>query len=116
MVRPPSFAPKRLNIGSFVNVHVIRDDTKRQFFLRYEAERQALRHIIRNTTLSPRTRAEAQLQLTQMPTYSRPTQIRNRCLIGGEGRGVLRDFKMSRFNFRIQALAGNLPGVRKASW
>lgn len=58
--------------------------------------RQALRYIIRNTTLAPRVRAEAQLQLTQMHAYTRPTQIRNRCIIGGQARGVLSDFKMTR--------------------
>lgn len=58
--------------------------------------RQALRYIIRNTTLPPRVRAEAQLQLTQMHCYTRPTQIRNRCIMGGQGRGVLSDFKMTR--------------------
>lgn len=58
--------------------------------------RQALRYIIRNTTLPARTRVEAQLQLTQMHCYTRPTQIRGRCIHGGKGRGVLRDFKMSR--------------------
>ena len=58
--------------------------------------RQALRYIIRNTTLPARTRAEAQLQLTQMHCYTRPTQIRNRCILGGKGRGILSDFKMSR--------------------
>lgn len=58
--------------------------------------RQALRYIIRNTTLPARTRAIAQLQLTQMHCYTRPTQIRNRCIFGGKGRGVLADFKMSR--------------------
>ncbi|CAK7198818.1 40S ribosomal protein mrp2, mitochondrial [Sporothrix eucalyptigena] len=113
---PPSFRPKKLDLGCFVNIRVIRDDAKRQIFQKHEAERQALRHIIRNTTLPPRARAEAQLQLTQLPVYSRPTQIRNRCLLGGKSRGILRDFKMSRFNFRMQALAGNLPGVKKASW
>ncbi|KIH91625.1 mitochondrial 40S ribosomal protein MRP2 [Sporothrix schenckii 1099-18] len=110
MVRPPSFAPRKCDLGCFVNIRTIRDDTKRHFFMRHEAERQALRHIIRNTTLSPRTRAEAQLQLTQMHVYTRPTQIRNRCILGGKSRGILRDFKLSR------ALSGNLPGVRKASW
>ena len=58
--------------------------------------RQALRYIIRNTTLAPRVRAEAQLQLTQMHCYTNPTQIRNRCILGGKGRGILSDFKMSR--------------------
>lgn len=115
------FRPKKLDLGCFINIRVIRDDAKRQIFQRHEAERcvslescsrtvcrelsmltlvsqlrQALRHIIRNTTLPPRARAEAQLQLTQMPVYSRPTQIRNRCILGGKSRGVLRDFKLSR--------------------
>ncbi|KAI0487298.1 ribosomal protein S14p/S29e [Xylaria cf. heliscus] len=110
------FRAKKLDIGSFVNVKVLRDHTKRKTFAAHEPERQALRYIIRNTTLPARTRAEAQLQLTQMHCYTRPTQIRGRCLLGGKGRGILRDFKMSRYNFRMEALAGNLPGVRKASW
>ena len=38
----------------------------------------------------------AQLQLTQMHAYTRPTQIKNRCTMGTKGRGILRDFKMSR--------------------
>jgi ribosomal protein S14 len=58
--------------------------------------RQALRYMIRNTTLPPRVRATAQLQLSQMHCYTRPTQIRNRCIMGGQGRGVLRAFKMTR--------------------
>ncbi|KAL8825642.1 MAG: hypothetical protein Q9191_004291 [Dirinaria sp. TL-2023a] len=58
--------------------------------------RQALRYIIRNTTLPPRARAQAQLKLSQMHCYTRPTQIRNRCIEGGKGRGVLSDFRMAR--------------------
>lgn len=52
--------------------------------------------MIRNTTLPPRVRATAQMQLSQMHAYTRPTQIRNRCIMGGQGRGVLRAFKMTR--------------------
>lgn len=52
--------------------------------------------MIRNTTLPPRVRAEAQLQLTQMHCYTRGTQIRNRCVMGGKARGIFRDFKMTR--------------------
>jgi ribosomal protein S14 len=60
------------------------------------SNRQALRYIIRNLSLPPRTRAQAQLQLADMHAYTRSTQIRNRCIEGGKGRGILRDFKMSR--------------------
>lgn len=58
--------------------------------------RQALRYIIHNTTLSQRTRAQAQLELSQMHCYTRLTQINNRCIEGGKSRGVLSDFRMSR--------------------
>ncbi|KAH8886789.1 glucocorticoid receptor-like (DNA-binding domain) [Thozetella sp. PMI_491] len=110
------FRAKKLDLGCFINSRIIRDHSKRKVFAEFEPERQALRYIIRNTTLPARTRAEAQLQLTQMHCYTRPTQIRNRCIMGGKSRGVLADFKMTRFNFRMQALAGNIPGVKKASW
>ncbi|KAI0393397.1 glucocorticoid receptor-like (DNA-binding domain) [Xylariaceae sp. FL0594] len=107
---------KKLDIGCFLNTWIIRDHSKRKAFAANEPERQALRYIIQNTTLPARTRAEAQLQLAKMHCYTRPTQIRNRCILGGKSRGVFRDFKMSRYQFRMEALAGNIPGVKKASW
>ncbi|KAG9992493.1 hypothetical protein KCU78_g19361, partial [Aureobasidium melanogenum] len=69
-----------------------------------------------NTLLPQRARAQAQLQLSQMHCYTRPTQIKNRCIAGGKGKGVFRDFRMARYQFRMHALAGQLPGVKKASW
>jgi ribosomal protein S14 len=41
-------------------------------------------------------RAQAQLELSQMHMYTRSTVINNRCIEGGKGRGVFRDFKMHR--------------------
>lgn len=64
--------------------------------IHFEHYRQALRYIIRNLSLPARTRAQAQLQLTDMHCYTRSTQIRNRCIEGGKGRGVLRDFSTLR--------------------
>ncbi|KAI9037307.1 mitochondrial 37S ribosomal protein uS14m [Aspergillus affinis] len=110
------FRSKKLDLGGFVNIRAIRDHTKRKAFEQYEPERQALRYIIRNTSLPQRTRAQAQLQLTQMHAYTRPTQIKNRCVAGGIARGIIRDFRIARYQFREQALAGELPGVKKASW
>ncbi|KAI9758190.1 MAG: hypothetical protein M4579_003164 [Chaenotheca gracillima] len=110
------FRAKKLDIAGYINSKVIRDHTKRKVFAKHETERQALRYIARNTTLPQRMRAQAQLQLSQMHCYMNPTQIKNRCTEGGRGRGVLRDFRMARYPFRMNALAGNLPGVKKASW
>jgi len=40
----------------------------------------------------------------------------NRCGICGRRRGYMRKFGICRICFRENALAGNIPGVRKSSW
>ncbi len=40
----------------------------------------------------------------------------NRCPICGRSRAYLRRFAMCRICFRSRALAGEIPGVVKASW
>lgn len=40
----------------------------------------------------------------------------NRCQICGRNRSYIRHFGMCRICFRKEALAGNIPGVMKASW
>ncbi|WP_432735582.1 type Z 30S ribosomal protein S14 [Maridesulfovibrio sp. FT414] len=40
----------------------------------------------------------------------------NRCPICGRPRAFLRKYGVCRICFREKALAGELPGVRKASW
>jgi small subunit ribosomal protein S14 len=45
-----------------------------------------------------------------------PTRLRNRCKTCGRPRGFLRKFMLCRICFRKFALAGEIPGVTKASW
>jgi small subunit ribosomal protein S14 len=40
----------------------------------------------------------------------------NRCSITGRPKGYMRQFGISRIQFREMASAGLIPGVRKASW
>lgn len=40
----------------------------------------------------------------------------NRCPLCGRPRAFLRKFRMCRICFRSRALAGEIPGVVKASW
>lgn len=40
----------------------------------------------------------------------------NRCMVCGRPRGFLRKFELCRICFRERALAGEIPGVIKASW
>ena len=48
------------------------------------------------------------------PKFS--TRKINRCKICGRRHGFLRDFQICRICFRELASAGNLPGIKKASW
>jgi small subunit ribosomal protein S14 len=98
---PVKFRARQLDVGGFVNKWIIRDHTKRKVYAEYEPERQALRYIIRNTTLPQRMRAAAQIQLAQMHCYTRSTQINNRCQGGGRVRGVFRDFRLARVSFSL---------------
>ncbi len=54
--------------------------------------------------------------LQSLPRNASPTRLKNRCRVTGRGRGYLRDFGVSRIVFREKAHAGELPGIRKASW
>ena len=54
--------------------------------------------------------------LQELPKNSCPTRIHNRCMIFGRPRGYMRQFGISRIDFRELASAGLIPGVKKASW
>ncbi len=54
--------------------------------------------------------------LAKLPRDSSPTRSHNRCEITGRSKAVLRKFKVSRIMLRELALAGKIPGLRKASW
>jgi small subunit ribosomal protein S14 len=54
--------------------------------------------------------------LQKLPRDASPVRLNNRCPLTGRSRGFLRDFGVSRIVFREMALAGKIPGVRKASW
>lgn len=54
--------------------------------------------------------------LQKLPRNASPVRLNNRCPLTGRSRGYLRTFGVSRIVFREMALAGKIPGVRKASW
>ena len=54
--------------------------------------------------------------LAKLPRDSSPTRSHLRCEITGRRRGNLRKFKVCRIKLRELALAGVIPGLRKASW
>ena len=54
--------------------------------------------------------------LDKLPKNASPVRLKNRCQITGRPRGYIGYFGMSRIVFRDMALAGKIPGVKKASW
>ena len=54
--------------------------------------------------------------LQKLPKNSAAIRMHNRCTISGRPKGYMRQFGLSRINFREMALKGLIPGVKKASW
>lgn len=56
------------------------------------------------------------LGLQKLPKNASPVRLHNRCQLTGRPKGYMRQFGISRINFREMASSGLIPGVRKASW
>ena len=54
--------------------------------------------------------------LQLLPKNASYVRLHNRCKITGRPKGYMRQFGVSRIQFREMASAGLIPGVRKASW
>jgi small subunit ribosomal protein S14 len=54
--------------------------------------------------------------LQALPRNASPVRLHNRCKITGRPKGYVRQFGISRIQFREMASAGLIPGVKKASW
>ena len=94
----------------------VKNQQRQEIVARYSARRQELKATIRNPATSPEDRETAQRALRAMPRDASATRVRNRCQMTGRPRAYLRQFGLSRVTFREMALAGLIPGVRKASW
>lgn len=54
--------------------------------------------------------------LDKLPKNASPVRLHNRCKLTGRPRGYMRQFGICRVVFRDMALAGKIPGIKKASW
>ncbi len=54
--------------------------------------------------------------LQAIPKNASPVRLHNRCKITGRPKGYMRQFGISRIQFREMAAKGLIPGVKKASW
>ena len=54
--------------------------------------------------------------LQSIPKNASPIRLHNRCKLTGRPKGYMRQFGISRIQFREMASKGLIPGVKKASW
>lgn len=54
--------------------------------------------------------------LQKLPRNASKVRLHNRCNLTGRPKGFMRQFGISRINFREMALKGLIPGIKKASW
>ena len=54
--------------------------------------------------------------LQLLPKNASYVRLHNRCKLTGRPKGYMRQFGISRIQFREMASAGLIPGVKKASW
>ena len=83
---------------------------------KYATKRADLNKIIQDQSKSEDERYEARLKLQQLPRNANPTRLRNRCQLTGRPRGTFRQFGLGRSKLRDAAMAGEIPGLTKASW
>lgn len=70
----------------------------------------------RRAALKKQGDEEAYRELQKMPRNASPVRLHNRCSMTGRPRGYMRQFGISRVQFREMASKGLIPGVKKASW
>ncbi|MDR0756947.1 MAG: 30S ribosomal protein S14 [Tannerella sp.] len=54
--------------------------------------------------------------LQDIPKNASPVRLHNRCKLTGRPKGYMRQFGISRIQFREMASHGLIPGIKKASW
>ena len=82
----------------------------------HEIERNALRFITHCELIPLERRMKAQFRFAQLPVASSEHYHRRRCILTGNVKSVLKEFNLSRHQFKRLATEGNLPGVIKAKW
>ena len=76
-------------------------------------ERMVAKYAVKRAALKAAGDYDA---LQALPRNASPVRLHNRCKISGRPKGYMRQFGISRINFREMASAGLIPGVKKASW
>lgn len=98
-------------------INSIQRDHRRRL-LAYKLEQKTLQYkaLLQDICLPMSIKQEKGKNYKRVPRNSSLTRLRNRCILTGRSRGVLRFCKLSRIRLRELASQGLLIGVNKASW
>ena len=91
-----------------------REVKRAKLVAKYAEKRAELKKIV--NTGDPVEAFEAAQKLQKIPRNANPIRLHNRCKITGRPKGYIRQFGLSRIQFREMASQGLIPGVKKASW
>lgn len=91
-----------------------RDKMLREKFAKKEVLYKESKSLYQNRFLDSQMRELARYRLVNL--CASPVKIVNRCVVTGRSGGILRDFKVSRLEFKREAAKGHYLGVKKGSW
>ena len=96
-----------------------RERKRERMVARDVSKRAALTSIIKSSSTDEavqNAKWDAMLAIQKLSANGAKVRLHNRCGLTGRPRGYMRQFGISRVTFREMALAGKIPGVKKASW
>ncbi len=93
-----------------------REVKRAKLVAKYAQRKAALKEAARQAAKEGQDAYEIYQQLQKLPKNASYVRLHNRCSITGRPKGYMRQFGLSRIQFREMASAGLIPGVKKASW
>jgi len=98
-------------------VSMVQRELKRtRLVAKYAEQRAALKKIISDDKATFAEKQAASGKLSSLPRDSAPVRQQTRCAITGRPHGVYNKFGLGRNKLREHTMAGDVPGLRKASW
>ncbi len=92
----------------------VKDKKLRKKFKKNELRIKLLKSFYQNMYLKPLVREYSREKLSKYKGIE--LKIKNRCVMTGRSSGIMREFKVSRMEFKRLAVEGVLLGIKKSSW
>ena len=93
-----------------------RDKKRRQMVADHEIEKLRLKAIVKNKLLPEIVQKKAREELAKHPRDSSIARLRNRCVLTGRPRAVVREYGLCRMKFRHLADHGYISGMTRSTW